>query len=57
MRYKELILQKIEKQINTLNLIKHYSQRGEHISVNQTIDNAKEDLESIETLIGNEHQS
>ena len=57
MRYKELILQKIEKQINTLNLIKHYSQRGEHILVNQTIDNAKEDLESIETLIGNEHQS
>tara|TARA_R110000772_G_scaffold226011_1_gene336692 strand:+ start:240 stop:413 length:174 start_codon:yes stop_codon:yes gene_type:complete len=57
MRYKELILKKIEKQINTLNLIKHYSQRGEHISVNQTIDNAKEDLESIETLIGNEHQS
>jgi|TARA_R110000796_G_scaffold127381_3_gene242671 hypothetical protein len=57
MRYKDLILQKIEKQINTMNLIKHFSQRGEHIQVNETIDNAKEDLESIQTLINNEHQS
>ena len=57
MRYKDLILQKIEKQINTMNLIKHFSQRGEHVEVNQTIDNAKEDLESIQTLLNNEHQS
>lgn len=57
MRYKDLILQKIEKQINTMNLIKHFSQRGEHIQVNETIDNAKEDLESIQTLLNNEHQS
>ena len=57
MRYKDLILQKIEKQINTMNLVKHFSQRGEHVEVNQTIDNAKEDLESIQTLLNNEHQS
>tara|TARA_B100001093_G_C26413121_1_gene836470 strand:- start:68 stop:241 length:174 start_codon:yes stop_codon:yes gene_type:complete len=57
MRYKELILKKIEKQINTMNLIKHFSQRGEHIQVNETIDKSKEDLESIQTLINNEFQS
>lgn len=57
MRYKDLILQKIEKQINTMNLIKHFSQRGEHVEVNQTIDNAKEDLESIQTLLNNEDQN
>ena len=57
MRYKDLILQKIEKQINTMNLIKHFSQRGEHIQVNETIDKIKEDLESIQTLLNNEHQS
>lgn len=57
MRYKDLILQKIEKQINTMNLIKHFSQRGEHIQVNETIDKSKEDLESIQTLINNEFQS
>jgi|TARA_R110001592_G_scaffold84629_1_gene250109 hypothetical protein len=57
MRYKDLILQKIEKQINTMNLIKHFSQRGEHIQVNETIDKSKEDLESIQTLLNNEHQS
>jgi len=57
MRYKELILKKIEKQINTMNLIKHFSQRGEHIQVNETIDKSKEDLESIQTLLNNEHQS
>ncbi len=57
MRYKDLILKKIEKQINTMNLIKHFSQRGEHIQVNETIDKSKEDLESIQTLINNEFQS
>jgi len=57
MRYKELILKKIEKQINTMNLIKHFSQRGEHIQVNETIDKSKEDLESIQTLLNNEFQS
>ena len=57
MRYKDLILQKIEKQINTMNLIKHFSQRGEHIQVNETINKSKEDLESIQTLLNNEHQS
>ena len=57
MRYKDLILQKIEKQINTMNLIKHFSQRGEHIQVNETIDKSKEDLESIQTLLNTEHQS
>jgi len=57
MRYKDLIFKKIEKQINTLNLIKHFSQRGEHVQVNETIDKSKEDLESIQTLLNNEHQS
>ena len=57
MRYKDLILKKIENQINTLNLIKHFSQRGEHIQVNETIDKSKEDLESIRTLLNNEFQS
>ena len=57
MRYKDLIVKKIENQINTLNLIKHFSQRGEHIQVNETIDKSKEDLESIQTLLNNEFKS
>ena len=40
-----------------MNLVKHFSQRGEHVEVNQTIDNAKEDLESIQTLLNNEDQN
>jgi hypothetical protein len=55
MRYKELIQGKLERLINKLNSIKHYSQRGEHIEVNQTIDDFKEELESIGTLLNNEY--
>ena len=54
MRYKELIQGKLEKLINKLNSVKHYSQRGEHLEVNQTIDNLKEELEGIQTLLNNE---
>ena len=56
MRYKDLIQQKLEKIENQLNVVKHYSQRGEHRSVNEGIDTIKEIIEQSQTLLNNETQ-
>ena len=56
MRYKDLIQQKLEKIENQLNVVKHYSQRGEQIQVNQTIDNIKEIIDQTQTYLNNEIQ-
>ncbi len=57
MRYKDLVNQKLEKLENGLNMVKHFSQRGEHVSVNQKIDDLKEQISSIATLLNNETQN
>jgi hypothetical protein len=56
MRYKNNIEQKLEKIGNSLNLVKHHSQRGEHPQVNQYIDDIKEVIDNIQTLLNNEIQ-
>ena len=56
MRYKELTKKKLEKIDNLQNLVKHHSQRGEQLQVNQNIDIIKEELDNIQTLLNNEIQ-
>jgi hypothetical protein len=56
MRYKELIERQLTQVANQLNVLKHHSQRGEHVQVNQTIDNIKEILEQSQTYLNNETQ-
>ena len=57
MRYKDLILRNLDKISNQLNVVKHNSQRGEHINVNQTIDAIKEIIEQSQTYLNNETQN
>lgn len=56
MRYKDLLQQKLSQIANQLNVVKHHSQRGEHINVNQTIDSIKEIIEQSQTYLNNEIQ-
>ena len=56
MRYKDLLQRNLSKIENLLNVVKHNSQRGEHINVNQTIDSIKEIIEQSQTLLNNETQ-
>tara|TARA_R100000742_G_C4273618_1_gene93239 strand:- start:1181 stop:1354 length:174 start_codon:yes stop_codon:yes gene_type:complete len=56
MRYKKNIEQKLEKIANLQNLVKHHSQRGEQLQVNQYIDTIKEEIDNIQTLLNNEIQ-
>ena len=57
MRYKDLLQRNLSKIENLLNVVKHNSQRGEHINVNQTIDTIKEIIEQSNTYLNNETQN
>jgi hypothetical protein len=56
MRYKDNLQHNLTKIENQLNVVKHHSQRGEHINVNQTIDAIKEIIEQSQTYLNNETQ-
>ena len=56
MRYKDLLERKLSQITNQLNVVKHHSQRGEHVEVNQSIDNIKELIEQSQTYLSNETQ-
>jgi hypothetical protein len=56
MRYKDNLQRNLTKIENQLNVVKHHSQRGEHINVNQTIDAIKEIIEQSQTYLNNETQ-
>jgi len=56
MRYKDNLQRNLTKIENQLNVVKHHSQRGEHINVNQTIDTIKEIIEQSQTYLNNETQ-
>jgi len=57
MRYKDLLQRNLDKISNQLNVLKHNSQRGEHLNVNQTIDTIKEIIDQSQTLLNNESQN
>ena len=57
MRYKDLLQRNLDKISNQLNIVKHNSQRGEHINVNQTIDNIKELIDQSQIYLNNETQN
>ncbi len=56
MRYKDLLERKLSQITNQLNVVKHHSQRGEHVEVNQSIDSIKELIEQSQTYLSNETQ-
>jgi hypothetical protein len=56
MIYKDNLQRNLAKIENQLNVVKHHSQRGEHINVNQTIDAIKEIIEQSQTYLNNETQ-
>jgi len=56
MRYKDNLQRNLTKIENQLNVVKHHSQRGEHINVNQTIDTIKEIIDQSQTYLNNETQ-
>ena len=56
MRYKDLLQRNLAKIENQLNVVKHYSQRGEHRNVNETIDTIKEIIDQTQTYLNNETQ-
>jgi hypothetical protein len=57
MRYKDLIERQLSQIANQLNVVKHHSQRGEHVQVNQTIDSIKEIIDQAQTYLNNETQN
>jgi hypothetical protein len=56
MRYKDLLQRNLAKIENQLNVVKSNSQRGEHRSVNETIDTIKEIIDQTQTYLNNETQ-
>ena len=56
MRYKDLVERKCQQAINQLTGIHSASSRGDMLQTRQLIEEAKEKIEEILTLLNNEHQ-
>ena len=56
MRYKGLFEQKLQQLTNQLTGIDSASSRGNMVETRQLIENAKERIEEMQTLLNNEHQ-
>lgn len=56
MRYKDLVERKCQQAINQLTGIHSASSRGDMLQTRQLIEDTKERIEEILTLLNNEHQ-
>jgi hypothetical protein len=56
MRYKNLVEQKLQQLINQLTGIHSATSRGDGRQTRELIENAKERVEEIQTLLNNEYQ-
>lgn len=56
MRYKELIQRKLDSISNQLSTVKHFASRNEYPQVNGLIEELKEEISNIQTLLNNEIQ-
>jgi NADP-dependent 3-hydroxy acid dehydrogenase YdfG len=54
MRYKQLISDKLDQLHNQLNILRHQANTRDMVNFNQTLEQTKEKIESIQTLINNE---
>jgi septation ring formation regulator EzrA len=56
MRYKGLFEQKLQQLTNQLTGIHSSTSRGDMLQTRELIENAKERIEEMQTLLNNEHQ-
>jgi septation ring formation regulator EzrA len=56
MRYKGLFEQKLQQLTNQLTGIHSATSRGDMLQTRELIENAKERIEEMQTLLNNEHQ-
>jgi gas vesicle protein len=55
MRYKQLVSDKLDQTVNTLNVLRSAISMGDAQSSKQIVETVKERLEEIQTLINTEH--
>jgi hypothetical protein len=55
MRYKQLVSDKLDQTVNTLNVLRSAISMGDAQSSKQIVETVKEKLEEIQTLINTEH--
>ena len=55
MRYKQLVSDKLDQTVNTLNVLRSSISMGDAQSSKQIVESIKEKLEEIQTLINTEH--
>jgi hypothetical protein len=55
MRYKQLVSDKLDQTVNTLNVLRSAISMGDAQSSKQIVESIKEKLEEIQTLINTEH--
>lgn len=55
MRYKQLVSDKLDQTVNTLNVLRHAISMNDSNAAKQVIENIKDKLEEIQTLVNTEH--
>lgn len=55
MRYKQLVSDKLDQAVNTLNVLRHAVSMQDSNSAKQIIEQIKDKLEEVQTLINTEH--
>lgn len=55
MRYKQLVSDKLDQAVNTLNVLRHAVSMNDPNSAKQVIERIKDKLEEIQTLVNTEH--
>jgi len=55
MRYKQLVSDKLDQTVNTLNVLRHAISMNDSNGAKQVIEKIKDKLEEIQTLVNTEH--
>jgi hypothetical protein len=55
MRYKQLVSDKLDQAVNTLNVLRHAVSMNDSNGAKQVIEKIKDKLEEIQTLVNTEH--
>jgi len=55
MRYKQLVSDKLDQAVNTLNVLRHTISMNDSNAAKQVIEQIKDKLEEVQTLVNTEH--
>ena len=55
MRYKQLVSDKLDQTVNTLNVLRHAVSMNDSNSAKQIIEQIKDKIEEVQTLVNTEH--